>query len=153
MFIYSTTLIHSQSLKGCIRTLNLSSIELGMVMVGYRFIYIYLFTINRSNVIQLSEVNIQMSFSPISLKFEVDQECSDMQSKPIMSGQFSVTESNLFSTPEEPEDLEDMEELTDVDVYSTLAQYGYQLGDEFQTIVGLLITTNGTYLQFINIEY
>lgn len=115
-------------------------------MGGYRFIYIYLFTINRFNVIQLSEVNIQMSFSPISLKFEVDQEYLDMQSKPIMSGQFSVTERNCFSTPEEPEDLEDIEEVTDVDVYSTLAQYGYQLGDEFQTIIGLLITTNGTYL-------
>lgn len=94
-----------------------------------------------------------MSFFPGSLNFEVDQECPDMQSKPILSGRLSVTQSNCLATPEVPEDLEDMEVVSDVDIYRTLAQFGYQLGNEFQTITRLLITTNGTVYHFINIEY
>lgn len=92
---------------------------------------------------------IQISISPVSLKFEVDLECPDVPSKPIMSGQLSIMEGDCLAIPEVHEDLEDMEEVTDVDVYGTLAQFGYELGDEFQTITRLLVTKNGTFLHFI----
>lgn len=86
-----------------------------------------------------------MSFSPVSLKFEVDLECQDMLSKAIMSGKILVVDLNSLATPEVQEDLEDMEQVSGLDVYSSLAQVGYQLGDEFHTIRRLLVGKNGTY--------